>query len=176
MTDADGSQWRRSMTIEEYIACPKVIERKRRPAFKAENRHYRMDIDLVCPDCSNVKMSMFLRKSMEFNEDFTVGLRLEGPNEYLEHTIVILRYQGPHGGQSDTKTMKDLHNSFHIHEYTATDAQCRRKKASYKGAAGFGSFEEAIVQFLKRCNISDPNGIFDEEREAINQIRMDLDI
>jgi hypothetical protein len=41
VTGADGSQWRRSMTIEEYIACPKVIERKRRPAFKAENRHYR---------------------------------------------------------------------------------------------------------------------------------------
>ena len=50
VTDADGSQWRRSMTIEEYIACPKVIERKRRPAFKAETgiivNQIRMDLDI----------------------------------------------------------------------------------------------------------------------------------
>ena len=59
------------MNIEDYITCEKVIERKRRPQFKIENRHYRMDLDLKCTS-NNAQMSMFLRKSTEFAEDFSV--------------------------------------------------------------------------------------------------------
>jgi len=161
------------MTIEEYITCKKIIERKRRPSFKLENRHYRMDVALKCPD-SSARMSMFLRKSVDFIEDFSVGLKLEGPNEFLEYTIVLVRYQGPHGGQSTTGMMEDLHNSYHIHEYTQKDFDCRRKRASYKGTSEFSSFEEAVVLFMKRCNIEDPNGIFDEEMNLVNQVRMDI--
>ena len=147
------------MTIEEYIACPKVIDRKRKPSFKIENRHYRMDIDLSCSEKS-AKMSMFLRKSIEFSEDFSVGLKLEGPNEFLEYTIVLVRYQGPHGGQSPSGSMADMHNSYHIHEYTQKDFECRRKKASYKGSADFSSFEEAIVSFLGTMQYSRPKRYF----------------
>ena len=28
---------------------------------------------------------------------------------------------------------------------------------------------------MERCNISDPNGIFEEEREKIMQVKMDFD-
>lgn len=35
--------------------------------------------------------------------------------------MVLLRYQGPHGGQSSSQSLKDLHNSYHIHEYTEED-------------------------------------------------------
>ena len=162
------------MTIEEYITCEKTIDRKRKPAFKDEARHERMTIELTCPTI-NAKMSMFLRRLKDFPEDFTVGLKLDGPNEIMEFDVVLLRFQGPHGGQSVEKSMRDLHNSYHIHEYTQDDMNCRRKKASYKGQAAFDSFEEAIIRFMERCHIADPNGIFDEEREKIMQIRMDLD-
>lgn len=160
--------------VEQLITCKKVIERKRRPEFKEENRHYRMNIELKCIDV-DVRMSMFLRRLKDFPEDFSVGLILEGPNEIKEHAIVLVRYQGPHGGQSAERTIEDLHNSYHIHEYSQNDIDCRRKKASYKEDATFTSFEEAIIQFMERCNIQDPNGIFDEERNMIAQIRMDLD-
>lgn len=162
------------MTVEEYIACKKVIDRKRKPAFKDEFRHVKMTIDLSCPTI-NAKMSMFLRRLKDFPEDFSVGLKLNGPNEIVDVDVVLLRFQGPHGGQSRTQSFHDLHNSYHIHEYTQDDMNCHRRRASFKCSADFSSFEEAIIAFLKRCNIEDPNGIFDEEREMIQQIRMDLD-
>ena len=162
------------MDIEELITCEKIIERKRRPEFKEEARHYRMNIDLRCVGV-DVKMIMFLRRLKDFPEDFTVGLRLVGPNEIKEQDIALVRFQGPHGGQSLQKSIKDLHNSFHIHEYTQDDMDKRRKRASYKEDAQFGSFEEAIICFMERCNIKDPNGIFEAEKQMCNQIKMNLD-
>lgn len=67
------------MNIDELISCPKRIDRKKRAKFKEDYRHYRMDIELSCSD-PKYKMSMFLRKSLDFPEDFSVGLKLEGPN------------------------------------------------------------------------------------------------
>ncbi len=163
------------MDVEKLIACRKIIERKKRPAFKKEHRHYRMDIDLTCVDFP-YKMSMFLRKLIDFPEDFSIGLRLEGPNEIKEQDIALVRFQGPHGGQSALRSSSDLHNSYHIHEYTQEDLDCRRKRASYKEDGSFSSFEEAVVFFMERCNIDDPNGIFSEEKEKCNQIMMNLDI
>lgn len=162
------------MTVEELIACNKTIERKRKPTLKEDFRHYKTNIPLSCT-IPNVRMSMFLRRLKDFPEDFSVGLKLDGPNAFMEYDIVLVRFQGPHGGQSTDKSMSSLHNTYHIHEYTQDDLLCRRKKASYKGAGRFSSFEEALIQFMEKCNISDPNGIFDEERERIMQIRMDFD-
>ncbi len=162
-----------SMTVDELIRLPKVIDRKRRPQLKEEFRHYKMNLELTCVD-SSARMTMFLRRLKDYPEDFTVGLKLDGPNEIMECDVVLLRYQGPHGGQSATQSFGDLHNSYHIHEYTEDDLRCRRKKASYKCAGRHTSFEEAIVLFLEHCHISDPNGIFDEEREKIAQVKLDF--
>lgn len=162
------------MTIKEYITCEKIIDRKRKPAFKDEFRHDKITIEITCPTI-NAKMSMFLRRLKDFPEDFTVGLKLDGPNEIMESDVVLVRFQGPHGGQSVDKSMRDLHNSYHIHEYTQDDMNCRRKKASYKGPADFASFEEAIIRFMEHCHIADPNGIFNEEREKIKQMSIDFE-
>ena len=162
------------MTISDLISCSKTIDRKRKPPFKDEFRHYKMNIDLSC-SIPNIKMTMFMRRLKDFPEDFTVGLKLDGPNAIKETDVVILRYQGPHGGQSASQSLSDLHNSYHIHEYTEDDMTYRRRKASFKCAGNFSSFEEAILRFLERCNISDPNGIFDEEREMITQVKLDID-
>lgn len=162
------------MTVSELIACPKTIQRKRKPIAKEDSRHFKSEIELICSD-PRIRMSMFLRRLKDFSEDFTVGLKLNGPNEIMECDIVLMRFQGPHGGQSKALAIKDLHNSYHIHEYTEEDMIRRRKLASYKGIATFSSYEEAIIQFLKTCNIADPNGIFDEERQKIAQIKFDLE-
>ena len=104
------------MDIITLITSPKRIERRKKPKFRKDYRHYRMNIELTCSE-SNYKMTMFLRKSIDFPEDFLVGLRLEGPNDIKEQDIVLVRYQGPHGGQSTEKSTADLHNTYHIHEY-----------------------------------------------------------
>ena len=163
------------MDIDKLITCKKTILRKKKPLFKKDQRHYRMDIELSCTE-TDVNMSMFLRKLIDFPEDFSVGLKVQGPNEIKEQDIVLVRFQGPHGGQSSERILADLHNSYHIHEYTQEDADCRRKNASYKEPGTFSSFEEAVLLFMKRCNIDDPNGVFDEEKERANQIKMNLDM
>lgn len=161
------------MTVHEMVTLPKTITRKKRAAYKTENRHQRMNIDLDCGE-SVLKMRMFIRILCDFPEDFSVGLILDGPNEYADWDIILLRFQGPHGGQSATRTMNDLHNDYHIHEFTDDDMAAHRKRASYKIKGSFNNLEMAISMFLEYCNISDPNGFFNEEREKVNQIRMNF--
>ena len=163
------------ITIEQILNCKKIINKKRRPDFTTDQRHYRMNIDLDC-DEPNLKMVMFIRKLVASPEqDFTVGLRLDSPNPIADYTLVLVRFQGPHGGQSINKSMNDLHNSYHIHTFTEEDLMLHRKLASFKSAGNFNSFEEAIVEFLSYCNIDDPNGIFDNEFMAVTQFKMDLE-
>lgn len=131
------------MTVEEYITCEKTIDRKRKPAFKDEFRHNKMTIELTCSTV-NAKMSMFLRRLKDFPEDFTVGLKLDGPNEIMEYDVVLVRFQGPHGGQSAEKSMRDLHNSYHIHEYTQDDMNCRRKKLRIKDRLNFPALKKLL--------------------------------
>jgi hypothetical protein len=164
------------MDVEQLIKSEKYIEKKRHPELKKDGRHLRADIDLVCK-IEDVNMTMFLRKQEDMLENFCVGLRLNTPNPYgLNHPVVLLRFQGPHGGQSDTREFADLHNCYHIHRYTEDDFLHMRKKASVdsKYQANFNSYEEAVCSFLEFCNIEDSNNIFEEEYVAIRQLRLNL--
>lgn len=150
--------------IDDLVKCPKEILRKKKPQYKIENRHKRMEIDISSQD-GNV-YTMFIRVSLEFAEDFSVGLRLEGPNMFSDTAIVLVRFQGPHGAQSETRSFSDLHNSYHVHQYSEDDAAHRRRRASVKFEihSSFNSIESAIANFLDYCSIKDINGIFNEEK------------
>lgn len=160
------------ISVEELIHAPKEIVNKKRPEFKLDQRHFRADLSLKC-DTPPLNMTMFLRRLKDFPEDFSVGIRINTPNPYSESVIVLVRYQGPHGGQSETRSMEDIHNRYHIHCYSQDDFNHNRKKASLnnKMEAKFNSFEEAICELLEYCNIKDPNGIFDQEKNTVKQLR-----
>lgn len=161
--------------IDSLINIEKTITNKRRPDFALNNRNYKMNITLEAE--GDTEFRMFIRQLVDFPEDFTVGLRIESPNKYSESTLVLLRFQGPHGGQSSTKSHDDLHNNYHIHIYTEEDYNAKRNKASYANkSTSFSSLEEAIVEFMKYCNITDPNNIFKTEQWKSKQIAMDLGI
>ena len=163
------------ITVDDILKCKKIIDKKRRPELQLEHRHYRMNIELTCNEL-DVKMIMFIRKLAESpNKDFTVGLRIAGPSFFANHDTVIVRFQGPHGGQSAARNLSDLHNNYHMHLYTEDDRIHHRKLAKYKEAATFNSFEQAVVDFLAFCNIEDSNGIFDYELELTQQFKMDLE-
>lgn len=161
-------------SVSEIINCKKEITRKRRPQFREEHRHYRMDIELRCED-ENLKTAMFLRRGIDSIENFTVGLKLLMPND-IGYEIALLRFQGPHGGQSATLSGDDLHNKYHVHFYSEQDLIRRKKLASVsnKHVAEYNSFEEAIICFLSTCNISDTHDIFREERERSIQTHLRL--
>lgn len=162
--------------LEDLQTCEKRILRKRCPEFRIDQRHRRMDIPLEC-SIPGIKMTMFLRQLLDLPEDFTVGLRIDTPNPFADFTIVLVRYQGPHGGQSPQNDISNLHNRYHIHFYSQQDLDRRRKNPliSEKMLAMFSSFDEAIIQMMTSWNILDPNGIFDDVRERLNQISMNLD-
>ena len=115
---------------------------------------------------------MFIRISQDFIEDFSIGLRVSGLCDY---DLVAVRFQGPHGGQSATKDMRDMHNSYHIHQMTDDDLSVRRKHATYKEEASFSSYEEALCSFLMYCHIDDEYDIFSEEKILASQIRINTD-
>jgi len=160
-------------TIGELLHCKKYINKKRRPEFQIDQRHLKMNIDLEC-EVPDIKMTMFLRKLLAYPEDFTVGLRIDTPNRFADHVIVLVRFQGPHGGQTKERNMDDLHNNYHIHLYTEEDLLRHRKMASYKEAGFFESFEQAIDEFLVYCNIEDRHGIFEADRQKARQFVIDI--
>lgn len=154
------------------IKKDKYILNKTRPKFQEINRSYRMNIDLKSDD-DKLKYTMFIRQTTRFAEDFSVGLRIDPPNQHFTTAMTLLRFQGPHGGQSEDGM--SLHNSFHMHRLTEADvALGRYKPRCAPDEVEYSGMEEAIVSFLDYCNIKDPYGIFDEERDMINQIKMDL--
>lgn len=163
------------MIIDEILAAPKRIIRKKRITLTQEHRHWRAELPLEC-DSLPYKMTMFIRKLVRFEEDFSIGLRLDQAHEPFNFAVVLVRFQGPHGGQSATHSGQDLHNEYHIHLYSDEDLQRRRKNASYRESSGFNSYEQALMDFLSYCNIEDPYDIFDEERQRCAQVQMPLDI
>jgi hypothetical protein len=165
------------MDVKQLVDCKKSIINRRRPDFKLENRYYRADLNLEC-ELENVNMTMFLRKHDSSFEDFCVGLRMNTPNQYTNYAVVLLRFQGPHGGQSDTREHENLHNSFHIHQYSERDFERMKKRASVdsKFEANFNSYEEAVCSFLDYCNIEDDRDIFSQEKVAITQYKMNLSL
>lgn len=121
-------------------------------------------------------MTMFIRKLVEIEEDFSIGLRLDQACDPFAFAVVLVRFQGPHGAQSLLRSGLDMHNSYHIHRYSDEDLRLHRKNASFKCSSDFESFDQALIKFLSYCNIDDPYDIFREERERCNQLQMHLGI
>lgn len=163
------------MTVDEILAAPKRIIRKKKINYMREHRHLRADLPLEC-DGLPYGMTMFIRKPVEFEENFSIGLRLDQAQDPFSFAVVLVRFQGPHGGQSTLRSGKDLHNSYHIHRFSDEDLERHRKNASFKESADFNSFDQALIRFLSYCSIEDPYGIFEEERQRCNQLQMQLDV
>lgn len=98
---------------------------------------------------------MFMRKSDEFIEDFSVGLIWTNPQEYIDisKNIIMLRCQGPHDGKEVLGF--DIHHDYHTHKITASDIQEKRfTKPSYRISTDmFHSFDQAMVYFIEKCDI-----------------------
>ena len=169
------SNLRGKAMIEDLVKCPKEILRKKKPQYKVENRHKRMDVSLSSNDGNT--FTMFIRISLDFPEDFSVGLKLEGPNDFSDTAIVLVRFQGPHGAQSETRSFSDMHNSYHVHLYSNDDASHCRRRASVKFEipACFSSIDSAIAEFLEYCAIRDIYGIFEEEKARASAFALNFD-
>lgn len=148
--------------LKELITCEKIVIKAERKKMLSENRSSKNSALLSSVD-NKYKFRMFLRKSDEFLEDFSVGLIWTNSNQFtdINKDIILLRCQGPHDGKMPENY--DIHHSFHIHQITANDIRERRlKKPSNRFSVDkFSSFEEAARFFADYCHISNIEEHFD---------------
>lgn len=140
--------------LQEIISCPKRVIKADRKKMVLDNRHYKNKLDLMSVD-EKYTFKMFMRKSDEFIEDFSVGLIWTNPQEYIgiNKSVIMLRCQGPHDGKEALGF--DIHHDYHTHKITASDIQEKRfTKPSYRTSTDmFHSFDQAMVYFIEKCDI-----------------------
>jgi len=136
--------------IDELIVRPKRVSKPPSKEFKEENRHRRKDMELVGVDGGD--FSVFIRQSLEFPEDFSLGLLyiLEGKR------ILLVRYNGQHEQTDDVIKLQNLHFQYHIHKASPENLNNGRlEKHASTHSANYASFEEATTEFLTDIGIDE---------------------
>ncbi|MFA7236804.1 MAG: hypothetical protein WC058_08070 [Phycisphaeraceae bacterium] len=144
--------------IDELIRCSKVVTEKPRRQMVEEHGHRRNDMKLTSED-GNQRFDVFLRQGQDFPENFSIGLRYAPGGG--EPTICLLRCNGPHEGFAEPTDNVRHHTGCHIHRAKADNLEAGR--AAEKGAertTAYATFEDAILFFLKECNVKDAGDLF----------------
>jgi hypothetical protein len=138
--------------IEDLISCPKGITEPPKRNMTLERRSYRNDFSVASADGER-QFHVFIRQSEEFPENFSIGL------EYLPHdgsgSIILLRCNGPHAAHVNFIDMPDHHYVHHVHVATTEAiASGLRSERDAQITADYGTFQDALGYFVRRCNIA----------------------
>jgi hypothetical protein len=134
--------------ISQLIGCPKTITEPPRREMKEENRHRRND--LVVASADGAEFDVFIRQSLDFAEDFSLGLVYHAPDG---KRITLVRFNGQHE-QSPELFGSQPHFSYHIHKATADNLSSGRlEKHPGEVTERYASFDEAISEFMTTTNI-----------------------
>lgn len=140
-----------TQNIDELVACRKAILDPPLREFKEENRHRRKDMRLY--DIADAKriFTVFIRQSLEFAEDFSLGL------VYLSleaKRMTLIRYNGQHDQSNDPFDKAKTHFQYHIHKATPENLNNGRyDKHPALSSGDYASFEEATAAFLAAINL-----------------------
>jgi hypothetical protein len=142
-----------TLELLKLLAIPKLVSEPPRREMKLERGSWRNDMRLRSVDGDH-DFRVFMRKSEEFPENFSIGLAYlpkDGNGE-----IVLLRCNGPHGEFNATLDASHPHYSFHVHQATEeTIASGERPESHAESCAEFASYEEALQYFIRTVNIDD---------------------
>lgn len=136
--------------IQALIEVPKrIVHKNPAKGFREENRHLGCRLELESVSDEEKKFKVFIRKSVEFIENFSIGLRYE-TNLPLLKIATLIRYNGPHGDIS--RHSNGHYAKPHIHRITAAeiasesmDPQEKHRKITDK----YRTFEEALWTFFR---------------------------
>ena len=135
--------------IQALIEAPKrIVHKNPAKGFREENRYLRCRLELESVSEEKKKFNIFIRRSVEFIENFPIGLRHE-INVSLLKIVTLIRYNGPHG---EISRHSDGHYAKpHIHRITAVEIdsgsmepQEKHRKITDK----YRTFEEALSIFF----------------------------
>ena len=135
-----------TLSIDELISCEKLITEAPTREFKEENRHRRKDMRLQYAHDAKTIFSVFVRQSLEFDEDFSLGL------VYLSvdgKRMTMIRYNGQHDQSNDPYDQAKTHFQYHIHKATPENLNNGRfDKHPATATRAYASFVEATSEFL----------------------------
>ena len=135
--------------IQALIETEKrIVHKDPVKGFRKEDRHHRCSLELEPVSEEKKKFKVFIRQSVEFIEDFSIGLQYE-INISLLKIVTLIRYNEPHG---EISRHSDGHYAKpHIHRLTETEIasgsmmpQEKHRKITDK----YRTFEEAISIFI----------------------------
>lgn len=139
------------LSIDELISCEKQMVKSPTRDFKEENRHRRRDMRLQDMEVGKRMFSVFIRQSLEFAEDFSLGL------VYLSQDgkrMTMIRYNGQHDQSNDPYDLAKPHFQYHIHKATAENLNNGRyAKHPANATRDYASFEEATTEFLQAIGL-----------------------
>ena len=101
--------------INELIECDKLVIDAPTRDFKEEYRHSRKDFRLQAANNSKLLFSVFMRQSLEFAEDFSLGLVYQSEDG---KRMTLIRYNGQHDQSNDPYDLAKPHFQYHIHRAT----------------------------------------------------------
>jgi hypothetical protein len=158
-----GNRQFTSAEIGEMIACEKQIVDAPRSEMREERGFRRNQCSLKSTD-GRFRFDVFIRVNSAFPENFSVGL------DFLDDDgsrTSLLRCNGPHEG-TETNSSHSIgnHAGFHIHLATAENiADGLDPVRGAERTKEYGSLDEAISYFMKRCNVIDAFKHFKDLRE-----------
>lgn len=138
--------------IDALIACPKKVSEPPKKEMSLVGADFRNDMKLVSSSGFEGEFLVFIRKSEDFQENFSVGLRYQPKDDRGE--ITLLRCNGPHGGCNGEYDPDHPHWTYHVHR-ASEDAIANGGKAEKyaEKTSAYGSFEEAIRYFLNAISL-----------------------
>ncbi len=141
--------------IAGLIYCPKIIVEPPARQMKAERGSYRNGMLLRSKD-GDSQFRVFIRQSVDFEEDFSVGL------DYLSRddsgSVCLTRYNGKHGGHE----AHPHHLNCHIHIARAVDINAGiRMEKHITPTIEYASFYDAIRCFMKDVQVEGIERYFD---------------
>lgn len=140
--------------IANLIACVKRVVDPPRRELRSDRGFLRNDVALQSED-GTLKFHVFIRINEKFPENFSIGLEHIPSDE--PGSIVLLRYNGPHGEH----IFYPHHVHYHIHEAKADAIAAGMKPERHaENAKDYASYPEALAVFLRRINMDEADTHF----------------
>lgn len=156
--------------IQALINCPKRLYNKPRKSSKVLKGSERNDFKLISKSDKDIIFRVFMRKSIIFPENFSIGLVYLTPSN---QDVTLLRYNGIHQHKNKVINNNQFEN-FHIHQATCEALSEGFAAESYAiETRDYDTYEKALFCFWKDIKIQEDIDLY-FDLANIDQLKLDF--